>query len=251
VALQDAEKYLALCRSSYSTKKRNFSQLVFPMQSRRQIDCFREIVGQIERIGLAILHPAEPLSFDDEDMFLCIVFMICMHCGESKIEAHLKCVICRDELYINMLSSHLHDYSTEFGPCEISNVFMARYVSRYVDSKSAVHLLNSVFLEELVLLLHTNQQHVLLYTLEAFLPLFVVKKKILKKILKILGSIEVGFGVAISNIVYQYAANGLREMAVCECSTSFSASQNCATKCMTKVYQVIYGLRSDLTFKFG
>jgi len=251
MAVQDAEKYLFLCRSSYQTKRHNFSQLQFPMQSRRQIDCFGEIVGQIERFGLAILHPALPLSFDDEDMFLAIVFMIYMNCDNSEIAAHLKCVISRDELYIKVLSSHLHDFRTIRGICEISHVFMAQYVSHYLDSKSVVHLLHSIFLEELVLLLRSNHQHVLLHALEALQPLFVVKKKILKKILKRLESSDVGFGLAISNILCRFAANGLREMTICECHTSFSASQDCATRCITSIYQVIFGSKSNVRGKLG
>jgi len=238
VAVQDAEKYLEFCRSNYETKIRNLSMWEVTMQSRRQIDCFREIAGQIERFGLSILHPPKQLSLDEEDMFLGMVFMMYKHSCDSEIEEHLKCVICRDKLFINVLAAHLQ-YCDTYEDCDVTNVLMARFVSRYVDSNSAVHLLNSGFLVQLVLLLRSNQQHVLLYALKALVPLFVVKKKILNKILKILVSAEVGLGLAISNILCQYSMNGLREMELCDCNMSLGTSDDCATQCITSVYQVI------------
>jgi len=250
VAIHDAEKYLDFLRSSFTTKMCNVPMLEFTMRSPRQFACFREIAGQIERFGLSILHPPKQLHLDDEDVFLGIVSQMFMLCSDSEIEAHLKSVICRDELYINVLSSHLR-YSTLLQGCNIIHLLMARYVSGYLDSKSAVHLFNSNFLEELVLLLRSNRQHVLFCALEGLFPVLLAKKKTVKKILKILFSIEVGFGFEISKILRQYAANGLLEMEPCDCTASFSGSQDCASKCMTIVYQVLCELDSNLTGKYG
>jgi len=240
VAVQDAEKYLEFCRSNYETKILNLSMWEVTIQSRREIDCFRELAGQIERCGLSILHPAKQLSLEDEAMFLGIVFLMYKHSRDSGVEQHLRSVICRDELFIKVLASHLR-YCGTVEDCDVTNILMSRFVSQHVDSKSAVHLLNSGFLGQLALLLRSNQQHVLLYALKALIPLFVVKKKILTKILKILVSVELGFGLSISNILCQYATNGLRAMEICDCKTSLGTSDDCATQCITSVYQVICG----------
>jgi len=151
---------------------------------------------------------------------------------ELKIETHSKGVICRDALYIKILTLHLQ-YCNSLECCDTSNILMTQYVLRY--------LINSSFLRQLVLLLGTKRQHVLFYALDAFPPLFCVKKKNLRKLLEILFSIEVGFGLALSKILRLYASNGLRLMISCDCDLEFitSSSSDCAMSCMTKLYQVI------------
>jgi len=117
---------------------------------------------------------------------------------------------------------------------------MAQYVLRYVNSKSTVHLINSKFLQQLVLLLRSQRLHVLFFALEALPPLFCVKKKHLRKLLKILFSIELGFGFALSDILRLYATTGLRTLTSCNCELDYSSSaEDCVTRCMGYLYQVI------------
>jgi len=233
VSVHDVEEYLDYIRSNYTTT----FEWTFDLHSQRTLRCYRELVARIERCGLSILLPTKPNSFIDEELFLTIVSKLFWFCKLSEIDTHLKFVICRSGLFINVLSSHLF-FCTVDKKCDTSNVLMARYVSRYVNSNSSVHLLNSDFLQHLVFLLRSKRQHVLLFALEALYPLLCSKKKHLRKFLKLFFSIEVGFGLEISNILRQYATNGLRDMTTCDCESSFSSTEDCAALCMNKLYEV-------------
>jgi len=240
LVLHDVDAYFAYCRASYKTNPEDRTPKTFDLGLQRELDSFRELVARVERCGLSILLPAKPHSFFDEHHFLDIVFMLFWLSKESKIESHLKGVICRDAFYIKILTSHLQ-YCNSLTYCDPSNLLMAQYVLRYMNSESTLHVINSGFLQQLVLMLRSKRQHVLYYALDAFPALFCVKKKNLRKLLKILFSIEVGFGLALSKILRLYASNGLRVMTSCNCDLEFitSASQDCAMSCMTKLYQVI------------
>jgi len=110
--LYDIEAYFDDCRATYKMKPQDREPKTFNLELQRELDCFRELVARVERFGLSILLPAKPHSFFDEHHFLDIVFMMFWLSKESAIETHLKGVICRDEVYIKILTSHLHYCST-------------------------------------------------------------------------------------------------------------------------------------------
>jgi len=90
----------------------------------------------------------------------------------------------------------------------------------------------------------STRQHVVLLALHALQPLLSLKKKKRNKILTKLRSVETGFGMSISNILRKYASNGLREMKICECTSSVQDMKECAALCIEGVYQVSKYLES-------
>jgi len=238
VAVKDVAAFLTYCRSSSVLKMFEQTRMTVAMLIQRDIKCFHELAGRIERFGLSILLPTKPHSFHDGELFLDIVYELYWICEKSKIEPHLQRLLCRDELYINMLASHLHICNS--APiCFTTHILMARYVARYVNSNSALFVLNSGFLQAVVKAVSTRRQHLMLFAVEALIPLLCVGKKHRKKILKKLSSVEIGFGLVISNILRQYATHGFRKMQKCNCLTSSTTSQDCATQCIERLYQVI------------
>jgi len=239
VSVKDVCVYLDYCRCTPTMKRLKEPKWRFLMQTRREINCFNELCAQLECSGLSILLPAEPYTCVDEGIFLetvCDLFWVSKMLDHAP---HLQSLICRDDLYITILASHLRDCNT-IPNCFPKHVVMAGYVSRYLNSKSAFHVLNSNFLQELVAMVRSNRQHIVLSALRALVPLFAVGKKHLKKIVTQLCSIEVGLTLTISHVLRQYAANGLRKMEICDCTTSATFSKDCVTLCMENLVKVIF-----------
>jgi len=250
VGAMDVTMFLHYAQSSAMRKLGDTTTRKFDMSLQRDVECFRQLAVQIERYGLSILIPPKPHSFADIEFFLGIVFDLFWDCKNSGVEPYLQYIISRDELHITMLTSHLH-LCNELSMCFTNHILMARYVALHLNSKSLVFVHNCDFVQEVVSMLRSKRQHVVLFALEALQVLLGVREKLLKKILKKLRSVELGFGLAVSNLLHQYASNGLHDMEICICETSFGSSQNCAAQCMQRLYQVIlvlHGLGATTNF---
>jgi len=238
VGALDVAKVLIYAQSTVMTKLDDTTIRRFNMSLQRDVECFRQLAVQVERYGLSILIPPEPHSWCDIEFFLDIVWDLYWDSYKSGVEPYVQCIICRDELYITTLTSHVY-LCNEASPCNTRHIHMTRKIALHLNSKSVVFVLNCNFVQEVVSMVCSNRQHVVLFALDAVQVLLGLKKKILRKVLKILRSIELGFGLAISNLLRQYASNGLRKMEICDCKNSFFSEKDCAAQCIQRVYQVI------------
>jgi len=234
----DVAKFLNCVRSSTMKKLGYITTRRMNMSLPRDVECFRQLAVQVERYGVSILMPPEPQSFEDIVFFIEIVYDLFWDCQRFGVEPYLQKIISRDELYITTLTSHLH-LCIEEASCSTRHILMAKYIALHLNSKSVISVRNCEFLKEVVSLVRSNRQHVVLFALNVLQVLLSVREKVLKKVLKIVRSVELGVGLAISNLLRQYASNGLRKMEICECKTSFTSEKDCAAHCMQGVYEII------------